>query len=67
MRSKFTQSFKIQAVEKALNRSSTTTLKEVADSRFKGKLGYNWRQCRSARRDMKGFTLEMRHFLRRGV
>ena len=32
MRARFTQSFKIQAVEKALNRSSTTTLKEVADS-----------------------------------
>jgi transposase-like protein len=32
MRAKFTQSFKIQAVEKALIRSNTTSLKEVADS-----------------------------------
>lgn len=32
MRARFNQSFKIQAVEKALSRSSTTTLKEVADS-----------------------------------
>ena len=31
MRAKFTQSFKIQAVEKALNRSSITSLREVAD------------------------------------
>jgi len=31
MRAKFTQSFKIQAVEKALSRSSTTSLREVAD------------------------------------
>ena len=32
MRVRFNQSFKIQAVEKALNRSGVTTLKEVADS-----------------------------------
>lgn len=32
MRARFNQSFKIQAVEKALSRSSVTTLKEVADS-----------------------------------
>lgn len=32
MRARFNQSFKIQAVEKALSRNSTTTLKEVADS-----------------------------------
>ena len=31
MRAKFTQSFKIQAVEKALNRSNTTSLREVAE------------------------------------
>ena len=32
MRARFNKSFKIQAVEKALNRSNSTTLKEVADS-----------------------------------
>ena len=32
MKRNFTQSFKIQAVEKALNRSSSTSLKEVATS-----------------------------------
>ena len=32
MRARFNQSFKIQAVEKALSRSGVTTLKEVADS-----------------------------------
>jgi len=32
MSPRFTQSFKIQAVEKALNRQDNTTLKEVADS-----------------------------------
>jgi len=32
MRAKFNQSFKIQAVEKALNRSAVTTLNEVANS-----------------------------------
>lgn len=32
MRVRFSKSFKIQAVEKALNRSNTTILKEVADS-----------------------------------
>jgi len=32
MRARFTQSFKIQAVEKALSRSGTTTLNEIADS-----------------------------------
>lgn len=32
MRARFTQSFKIQAVKKALNRSGVTTLKDVADS-----------------------------------
>ncbi|KKK43511.1 hypothetical protein LCGC14_3168340 [marine sediment metagenome] len=32
MRAKFTQSFKIQAVEKALSRSDMTSLKEVSDS-----------------------------------
>ena len=32
MRARFNQSFKIQAVEKALSRSDMTTLKEVADS-----------------------------------
>lgn len=32
MRAKFNQSFKIQAVEKALNRSGVTTLNEVASS-----------------------------------
>jgi transposase-like protein len=32
MRTRFNQSFKIQAVEKALSRSRATTLKEVADS-----------------------------------
>jgi transposase-like protein len=32
MRAKFTQSFKIQAVEKALSRSNITSLKEVADT-----------------------------------
>ena len=32
MRVRFNQSFKIQAVEKALSRSGVTTLKEVADS-----------------------------------
>ena len=32
MRARFNRSFKIQAVEKALNRSNVTTLKEVADS-----------------------------------
>ena len=30
MRAKSTQSFKIQAVEKALSRSNTTSLKDVA-------------------------------------
>jgi transposase-like protein len=32
MRARFSQSFKIQAVEKALSRSGVTTLKDVADS-----------------------------------
>jgi transposase len=32
MRTKFTQSFKVQAVEKALNRSDGTSLKEVAEN-----------------------------------
>jgi len=32
MRAKFNQSFKIQAVEKALNRSAVTTLNEIANS-----------------------------------
>jgi transposase len=32
MRAKFTQSFKIQAVEKALSRSDVTSLKEISDS-----------------------------------
>lgn len=32
MRARFNKSFKIQAVEKALNRSNSTSLKEVADS-----------------------------------
>ena len=32
MRARFTQSFKIQAVEKALSRSDVTTLKDVADA-----------------------------------
>ena len=32
MRARFTQSFKIQAVKKALSRSGVTTLKDVADS-----------------------------------
>lgn len=32
MRTRFNQSFKIQAVEKALSRSGVTTFKEVADS-----------------------------------
>jgi len=32
MKQNFTQSFKIQAVEKALNRDSNTSLKEVAES-----------------------------------
>ena len=32
MRARFNQSFKIQAVEKALSRSDVTTLKDVADS-----------------------------------
>ena len=32
MSPKFSQSFKKQAVEKALNRQDNTTLKEVADS-----------------------------------
>jgi len=32
IRAKFTQSFKIQAVEKALSRSDITSLKEVAES-----------------------------------
>ena len=32
MRASFSRSFKIQAVEKGLNRSNRTTLKEVADS-----------------------------------
>ena len=32
MRARFTQSFKMQAVEKALNRSDVTSLREVSDS-----------------------------------
>jgi transposase-like protein len=32
MRARFTQSFKIQAVEKALSRSGTTTLNDIANS-----------------------------------
>ena len=32
MKAKFTQSFKIQAVEKALNRAEGTTLQEIADT-----------------------------------
>jgi len=32
MRAKFNQSFKIQAVEKALSRSEVTGLREIADS-----------------------------------
>jgi transposase len=32
MRARFTQSFKIQAVKKALNRSSVTTVKDIANS-----------------------------------
>lgn len=34
MSPRFTQSFKKQAVEKALNRQGNTTLKEVADSAY---------------------------------
>lgn len=32
MRAKFSQSFKVQAVEKALSRSNVTSLKEISDS-----------------------------------
>ena len=32
MRAKFSQSFKVQAVEKALNRNNVTSLKEISDS-----------------------------------
>ena len=38
MRAKFSQSFKVQAVEKALSRSDVTSLREISDSLGIGEL-----------------------------
>lgn len=56
MRAKFNQSFKIQAVEKALSRSSVTTLKEVADSLGVGQSTLNKWMVKSRNQEFEPVT-----------
>jgi len=56
MRSRFSQSFKIQAVEKALGRSEITTLKEVADSLGVGQSTLNKWMVKSRNQEFEPLT-----------
>jgi transposase-like protein len=56
MRARFTQSFKIQAVEKAFSRSSGTTLNEVADSLGVGHSTLNRWMVQSRTQEFESFT-----------
>ncbi len=56
MRARFNQSFKIQAVEKALSRSGVTTLKEVADSLGVGHSTLNRWMVQSRHQEFESFT-----------
>jgi transposase len=56
MRARFNQSFKIQAVEKALSRSGVTTLKEVADSLGVGQSTLNKWMVKSRNHEFESAT-----------
>ncbi len=56
MRARFSQSFKIQAVEKALSRSGVTTLKEVADSLGVGQSTLNKWMVKSRNQEFESVT-----------
>jgi transposase len=56
MRARFNQSFKIQAVEKALSRSGVTTLKEVADSLGVGQSTLNKCMVKSRNHELEPAT-----------
>ena len=56
MRARYNQSFKNQAVEKALNRSGVTTLKEVADSLGVGQSTLNKWMVKSRNQEFEPVT-----------
>jgi transposase-like protein len=56
MRARFSQSFKIQAVEKALSRSGVTTLKDVADSLGVGQSTLNKWMVKSRNQEFEPVT-----------
>ena len=56
MRARFSQSFKIQAVEKALGRSGITTIKEVADSLGVGQSTLNKWMVKSRNQEFEPLT-----------